>query len=287
MNAGTGPDRRRIVTCHQPTYLPWGGLFHKLHLADLLVVMDTVGYSSKGWQNRTRIKGPQGAVRLVVPLAARTRTAPLRDIEIAAGGAPPSRDWQHRHWRSLQVCYARAPYWHRYSPVFEEIYLGRRWLRLADLNLALLDAMIELFGIGVTRVRASEIGETGRKSRLIQDYCQRTSAAVYISGIHGYDYLIEDEFAAGDISVFYQSYRSAAYPQRFGEFVSDLSAVDLLFNLGAEAAAHTMFADNVSRAALLAELDRYGAPAILDTVPYAGGGQVRARAPRRREVCAA
>ena len=32
------------VSGHQPAYLPWLGLFHKLYLSDVFVYMDTVQF---------------------------------------------------------------------------------------------------------------------------------------------------------------------------------------------------------------------------------------------------
>src|SRR4051812_23664314 len=101
----------RIVTCHQPTYLPWAGLFHKLALADVFVVMDTVTYSRSGWQNRNRVKGVHGPYWLTVPLSASgRRSRPLRDILIDSSSTSGAGDWRRRHWESLRVSYGRAPH---------------------------------------------------------------------------------------------------------------------------------------------------------------------------------
>ena len=48
-----------ILTAHQPVYLPWLGLFHKIALADLFVSFDQVQYLPKDWNNRNKIKTPR------------------------------------------------------------------------------------------------------------------------------------------------------------------------------------------------------------------------------------
>jgi hypothetical protein len=253
----------RIVACSQPTYLPWAGLFHRIGLADVFVVMDTVAFSRKGWQNRNRVKGRTGWFWLTVPLSAPTlRSGQLRDIRLAAD---PDRDWQRRHWESLRVCYGRAPYWSRYAPAFEELYLGRRWTGLVELNLTVIELMCGFFGIGSEFVRASQLGQEGRGSRLVLDHCRRTGSSAYVSGVNGHDYLVESEFLAEGISVFYQRYRSPVYRQRFGGFTPDLSALDLLFNVG-PGSGRAMLDGNVTRDAIAAEV-RHGAPVILETLP--------------------
>ena len=45
-----------ILTAHQPVYLPWLGLFHKIALADKFIFFDQVQYLPKDWMNRNKIK---------------------------------------------------------------------------------------------------------------------------------------------------------------------------------------------------------------------------------------
>ena len=57
-----------IVSGHQPVYLPWLGLFHKLYLCDKFVFMDTVQYLDGDWNNRNKIRMPNGSLMLTVPI---------------------------------------------------------------------------------------------------------------------------------------------------------------------------------------------------------------------------
>ena len=45
-----------ILTAHQPVYMPWLGLFHKIAISDTFVWFDDVQYQSKEWDNRNKIK---------------------------------------------------------------------------------------------------------------------------------------------------------------------------------------------------------------------------------------
>ena len=40
-----------VLTAHQPVYLPWLGLFHKIWLAEKFVLFNTVQYLPKEWMN--------------------------------------------------------------------------------------------------------------------------------------------------------------------------------------------------------------------------------------------
>ena len=51
-----------ILTAHQPVYLPWLGLFHKIALADEFVFFDQVQYLPKDWMNRNKIKTQIGSI---------------------------------------------------------------------------------------------------------------------------------------------------------------------------------------------------------------------------------
>src|SRR5213079_3525203 len=93
---------RMIVTIHQPNYLPYLGFFHKMANADLFVVYDTALYSKQlGLHNRNRIKTPQGAQWLTVPVQHATLHA-LRDVQIVQGPCGT------RHRLSLDANYKKA-----------------------------------------------------------------------------------------------------------------------------------------------------------------------------------
>ena len=57
-----------ILTGHQPTYLPWLGLFNKISSSDCFVLFDNVQYLPKEWMNRNKIKTPNGEIFLNVPV---------------------------------------------------------------------------------------------------------------------------------------------------------------------------------------------------------------------------
>ena len=69
------------VAIHQPHYLPWLGYFAKWAAADRFIFLDTVQYEKNGWQNRNRVKTPDGPRWLTVPVHARLGT-PIREVTI-------------------------------------------------------------------------------------------------------------------------------------------------------------------------------------------------------------
>jgi hypothetical protein len=231
-----------IVSGHQPAYLPWLGLMHKAALCDVFVFMDDVQYLERSWNNRNRIKGPQGPTWLTVPVAQKhSPSRCLRDIRIDAG-----RSWQEQHWKALRLYYGLCPGWSAHAPFLEAIYLQRCWQWLWELCLEQFRYLLDAFALSPRLVIASEEGFTRRKSDLVLEHCLRYGADICVTGRHGRDYIAVGDFAACGIKVLFQDYRHPHYPQRFGVFEPCLSAFDLLFNQPDGAPAR-LLQDNVTR----------------------------------------
>ena len=254
-----------IVTGHQPVYLPWLGLFHKIALADIFVFMDDVQYLTGDWNNRNFVRGPQGRVRLTAPVRLKASASKtLRDIVLAADPWPDRDHWQLSHWRTLTSCYARAPYWADHAPFFETLYTAQAWSRLADLNEHMLHYLLDALGIETTFVKASEMDFRARKSDLVLEHCARFGADLCVLGAHGRDYIEVQDFFDRGISLYYQDYQHPAYQQRFDGFESHLSVVDLLFNHGPESL-EILLSGNVGKADLAARVEALdGTSAVLD-----------------------
>ena len=218
-----------VLSAHQPVYLPWLGLFHKVALADTFVWFDDVQYLPKDWNNRNKIKTAAGATWLTVPVESQGhREKPIRDIRI--NNREP---WRRKHWRSILLNYKSAPYFDSYGGFLEDVY-AREWEYLSELNEYMFRWFLSVLGIEVTLLRASELNLEGKKSDLVLDMCQRLKADVYIFGALGRDYAETEKFARAGVQVIFQEYTHPVYPQLHGDFISHLCILDLLFNCGGE-----------------------------------------------------
>jgi len=216
-----------ILTAHQPVYLPWLGLFHKIALADTFVSFNRVQYLPKDWNNRNRVRTAAGPVWLSVPVHKKGhRDRPLDEIEIDNG-----KPWQRKHWRTLEMSYGKAPHYAAYRDFFAAVY-AREWTHLAELNDHMLRWFLETLGISVDFRFASDHDFQGAKSALVLDMCRTLGARTFIFGTHGRDYADVDAFSAAGIDVVFQDYRHPVYPQFQGGFEPYMSIVDLLFNCG-------------------------------------------------------
>jgi hypothetical protein len=214
-----------IISGHQPNYLPWLGYFHKMMSCDLFVILDDILLSRREITNKNKIKGPEGERLLSVPR--KKKKTMIKETLIFNDSL-----WYKQHWGSLHTCYARSPYWHEYEPLFAPIY-ENPGESLYDLNMSLITVIREILDIKTPLIRSSEIsGIEGRKGELIVNLCKRLKADIYLSGNGARVYNDETAFAKNNIQLVYQEFQHPVYPQLWGEFINNLSAVDLIFNCG-------------------------------------------------------
>jgi hypothetical protein len=215
----------------QPSYLPWLGYFDQIDRVDVFVYYDDVQYDKNGWRNRNRIKGPNGPVWLSVPVKHSGRGLQnINEVEMDGQG------WSRKHLRSLEQFYAKAPYGRDYMPGLVEL-LSRPWARLADLDIAVNDAIVRWLGLDTRIVRSSSLGIEGDRNERLIRICRHFAADRYLSGNAAKVYVDEAAFAEMGISVEWQDYSHPVYPQMHGPFVSHLSIIDLLMNAGPDSLA--------------------------------------------------
>lgn len=218
-----------ILTAHQPVYLPWLGLFHKIALAELFCIFDIAQYQTKDYNNRNKIKTNAGPIWLSVPVESRDHfEKKICDIRIVQNG------WNRKHLKSIQLAYQKAPYYKDYIDPLEKI-LGTRYEFLTDLNTEILQFSLAALGIEVPVVKASDHAFSGYKSDLVLDMCVKLKADDYIFGAQGKNYADVASFEKQNIAVSFQDYVHPRYPQLHGEFEAYMSVIDLLFNTGPEA----------------------------------------------------
>jgi WbqC-like protein len=216
----------------QPSYLPWLGYFDQIRRCDRFVFYDDVQFDKNGWRNRNRVKAAAGPVWLTVPVRTGGRMGQaINEVEIAN-----TIPWARKHLKTIGEAYARAPHCAAYLPALAGL-LDRQWERLADLDISLIRLMCRWFGLSRPMARSSELGIEGDRNTRLLALCRHFGADTYLSGNAAQAYLDVEMFAAEGIRVEWQDFRHPEYPQRHGPFVSHLSALDLVLNVGEECAA--------------------------------------------------
>lgn len=215
------------LTAHQPVYLPWLGLFHKIYLADEFCLFDIVQYQTKDFNNRNKIKTNDGSIWLSVPVDSKDHlNKKINEIKIVNNG------WNKKHFKSISLAYKKSNYFNHYIDEIENILLKNDYENLTDLNFAFLKFGINALNIGTKIKIASNYSFEGTKSKLVLDMCKKLGANEYLFGIQGKDYADIDEFNENKVIPYFQEYIHPEYNQLHGQFIPNMSFIDLLFNEG-------------------------------------------------------
>lgn len=217
-----------ILTTHQPIFLPWPGFFHKAAHAQCMVLLDDVQFPwGKSWMNRNRLKDENGTVWLTVPVWKKGRgLQSIRNVEICN-----EREWRRKHLRCIRQNYANAPYFDEYFAAIESIY-GQDHALLADFNIDLIRYFWKALSIDTELLRQSDLGIEGGGTELLVKICERMGAdRLLIFPITG-KYLDIAEMHRHGIEIRMMRFRPPVYPQLWGEFIYNLSILDMLLNCG-------------------------------------------------------
>ena len=212
----------------QPGYLPWLGFFEQMYHSDIFVIYDDVPYDKQGWRNRNRIKTPNGAQWLTVPVVFKFNEQPMvNQVKINN-----QVNWRKKHLFSIRQNYSKAPYYRRYFPMFEETF-GRDWEYLVDLDMHFILTLAEALGMNTTKiVRSSNFGVSGDRIERLITICKKLNGDVFYEGASGKSYIDEQLFLEKGITVKFQDYHHPVYGQLYGDFIPYLSVIDLLLNEG-------------------------------------------------------
>ena len=90
-----------VVT--QPRFFPGLHYLHRMMLADVFVILDTVQYSPRHEENRTRVKAAQGPHWLTVPVRQAGREQRILDTRVDS-----TQPWRRKIGHTLAALYSRA-----------------------------------------------------------------------------------------------------------------------------------------------------------------------------------
>lgn len=216
-----------ILAIHQPQYLPWLGYFYKMSLADLFIILDHAQYAKNKVQNRNYIRSHDGPLTLTVPVLSRGHSYdPIREIQI-----DNKQPWARRHWTWIEQAYRRYPYFLDYAGELEATY-ARTWKWLVDLNLHLTNLLMHWLCVEVPTRRSSEFDFSGHKTELLVEICKTVGADTHISGQGATAFIEPERFREAGIRLLFCEFRHPVYYQYEQPFVPELSALDVVMNLG-------------------------------------------------------
>ena len=219
-----------IVGIHQPNYLPYLGFFDKMMKADLFVIYDNAQFEKGEFQHRNRIRIYHGWKWLTVPVE--KKQAPINQIRIKNEVTTwKGVKWADAHFKDICDNYKDTTYYSVYEKEIKEIY-EKKYDRLVELNMELINFLIKAFDIDVEIMFSSEFGFTSKSTERLVEIVEALGSDTYLSGPKGRDYLGVSLFEKKDIKVEFHDFKHPVYKQRYEGFIPNMAAIDALFNVG-------------------------------------------------------
>ena len=210
------------IAVRPPEYLPRLSYIALMRHVDLFVVADTFQYSRQSFQNRSRIRTPDGWSWISVPLVGRQHGTPIDQTKIDY-----KRAWRSKHKRAFQYNYASTPYFAFFENSLETLF-ATPWETLAELTCATITLFHDLFQLKTELISASTLPGAPESVPAILASVQ---PGTLISPAPAFQ---KDQHVVKQIECF--TYEEPHYRQHFEGFEPDITAFDLLCNYGPESA---------------------------------------------------
>ena len=199
----------KVVSIHQPNYLPWLGFIAKIACSDIYIVLDNVQYSKSNWHSRTRYSTSEGLKFLSLAVCSKgvvTEGTPIKDIYLA------NRLMPKKHFKTLQQRYCKRPGWPLIASRFEEA-MCKDYEKMLDVCWATIQFTLEIFQLRPQVYFASQLPCDGNKTDLVLSLTQAVQGDHYLSGAGAKEYLIPASFEAQGVGVSFQEFTHPVWPQ--------------------------------------------------------------------------
>lgn len=234
----------KIVSAHQPAYLPWLGYFHKILLSDEFVVMDDVQYEKNSFINRNKILQNSNSVWLTIPVVTKEyKLKKIRDIKIS------NDKWKRKHLMTVEQSYKKSRFYNEIMPLFETV-LKQDSVYLTDYANDLLLAIVDYLEIDTKIIFANDLSLSSKKLDYVIELTQKVAGRIFVFGAQGKDYADEDILEKNNIAPYFQDYIHPVYEQNNQCFEPYISIIDALFNNG-KSTKEIISKGNVSKTQLL------------------------------------
>jgi hypothetical protein len=185
--------------------------YQKLLAYEKCIIEHHEHFIKQTYRSRCDIYSPNGILTLSIPLEKRNKRQAVKDVKISY-----EYNWQTLHWRSLESCYRRSPFFEYFEDDFRQFYEDKKYDFLIDFNEAIQQEVLTLLkqkpGYSFT-------------SEYKTQYPDADDFRMVIS---------PKEPVSADTSFEPKPY-TQVFETRHG-FLPNLSIVDLLFNEGSRAA---------------------------------------------------
>ena len=229
----------KTVAILQSCYIPWKGYFDLMARCDEFIIFDDTQFTRRDWRSRNRIKTAPGLLWLSIPVMSKGKYEQLiQDVRVADTG------WADQHWTTIRHAYRKAPYFAALETEIADLYrrAGAEEF-LSDINRMMIEGVCRLLGVTTPLSSSRRYPSKQKKAERLIEICKQAGATRYLSGPSAQAYIDPQTFAQAGIELQYMSYEGyPQYPQIWGDFVHEVSILDLLFNVGPDAPKYMLWA---------------------------------------------
>lgn len=218
------------ISIHQPNFIPWIGYFFKIYKSDTFVILDNVQFTKNGFTNRNRIKTPQGENWLTLPIIQSGKFGQ----NITECVIFNKKIHTKKILNSLHGNYKKTNYFDNYFDKISGI-LNEPGDNLCQLNIRLIEWIVSELEIKTKIVTASALDNIeGESTERLVSICRKLNGTKYLAGLGAKKYQEDELFSRNTIEIINTPFKYPNYQQMWGEFIPNLSVIDVLFNCGPE-----------------------------------------------------
>ena len=183
-----------------PAYLPPISFFKEIVNLKSVYLCKLTNYQKQTYRNRCLIYSANGMQKLTIPVKHNYESKSYVKSEIYN-----ELNWQKTHWKAIESAYSSSPFFEYYTDIFFPFY-DNKFKLLFDFNYEMLLKILECIEIEIEIENVDKINSFSELNRLLDSKKKRKK---------------------------YREY-SQVFDSKNG-FITDLSIIDLIFNLGPEA----------------------------------------------------
>ncbi|MBU5350610.1 WbqC family protein [Paenibacillus lautus] len=231
------------ICVYQPNVFPPLHYFNRIMNSDVWVMLDDVQLNKKVGQTRFSLKINGCEHLFTIPIPGGNR------VKINAASIAYHHDWIHRLQSTLHHAYRKTPY-------FETV-----WSAAIDYihHHQILNSSFQMFCEQFTLDMLRKLGWYGeiissaglatefKASERIAEIVSNLEGSQYIGGGIGFELYVDlDHFRSRNLSIIVQDWKCPEYPQGKGNFVGNLSILDLISNVSLDDAKELLLAGGTS-----------------------------------------
>ncbi|MBM5570881.1 MULTISPECIES: WbqC family protein [Deefgea] len=212
----------------QPSYLPWAGYFNLMTQVEFFVFLDDVQFCRSSWHQRNRILRHDQIEFITLPVKKSGARKKITEVEV------DFIDVRYFDFlkEKMHSAYSGRPF---YTDVVEliELAVPKESSVLSEFNIFLLNYCVSKVGLECKLIKSSDLKVSGIRSDRLENICIQLGCNRYLTPVGSLPYLHQDHFGQrSGIALDVQDFIPSIYDQGCANFVSHLSVLDVVANIG-------------------------------------------------------